>query len=305
MSNLLTILYEVLLPIFLVILAGYVMQRKYNMDLNPFAKVQLYLFVPALLFRNISSSRLAGSLVLKLVSFTIVLFLVLMVISAIVSKAFKLTKKRQKAFINAVTLRNMGNFGIPVISLVYAADPELPLSIHMIVLFTTSLLLNTVGLYNISSGTYSKIDAVKQVLRLPILYVIALGFLFMEKMWLVPSPIDSSIQIMAAGVVPLALFTLGAQLARSQIRRPDWPLSVAIMMRLLLSPLLAYGLTLIFGFTGIEAQVLIIGAAVPTAVNSVVLAMEFEGDTNYASETVFFTTLLSALTVTVIISLMT
>jgi len=60
-------------------------------------------------------------------------------------------------------------------------------------------------------------------------------------------------------------------------------------------------MTIIFGFTGVIAQVLIIGAAAPTAVNSVLLALEFKGDAGYASETVFLTTLLCLITVTLTI----
>lgn len=69
-------------------------------------------------------------------------------------------------------------------------------------------------------------------------------------------------------------------------------------MRLILSPLLAFALVYAFGIEGTMAQVLIIGASAPTAVNSVLLSIEFDGDATYAAQAVLITTLLSFVTVT-------
>jgi len=106
------------------------------------------------------------------------------------------------------------------------------------------------------------------------------------------------------GVVPLALFTLGAQLSETKIRLKDLSLFIAVIGRLIISPLIAYGLVLLFGIEGLMAQVLILGAAAPTAVNSVLLSIEFEGDYEYASQVVMLTTLLSIITVSIIIQLL-
>ncbi len=54
---------------------------------------------------------------------------------------------------------------------------------------------------------------------------------------------------------------------------------------------------------GIAAQVLIIGAGAPTAVNSVLMAVEFDGDATYASETVFTSTVFSAITVSIVVGM--
>jgi predicted permease len=227
-----------------------------------------------------------------------------MVLSYIIARIFKLERKKEKAFMNAVILRNQGNFGIPLITLLYSTTGNtFPLSIHMIALFTTNLLLNTVGLYNASSGTYTKKEAIVKVLRLPMVYVVLLGFMFKGLHITIPGPIQSTLTIMGNGVVPLALITLGAQLSSVKLKFLDKTLPIAVFMRLIISPLIAFVMTLAFGISGQMAQVLIIGAAAPTAVNSVLLAIEFKGDAEYASETVFLTTLLSAITVTVVIIL--
>lgn len=304
MTELLRILWEILTPIFLIVFFGYIIQKKLDLDLGPLTKVQFYMLIPSLIFVNIATSDLDANLVFLLFSFTIILFFLLMALSFGVAKITGIHRKKEKAFMNAVILRNQGNFGIPLITLLFAEiSPTFAISVHMIVLFSTNLLLNTVGLYNASSGSYTKKEALKNTLRLPMIYVILLGFIFKGFNLTIPGPINASLRLMANGVVPMALFTLGAQLANSKLKLKDPSLTIAVFMRLILSPLLAWLMTLAFGITGIMAQVLIIGAAAPTAVNSVLLAMEFDGDAEYASETVFLTTLLCSLTVTAVIYL--
>ncbi len=302
MTEMITIFWEVLMPIFMLIGAGVILQKKFNLDLNPLTKVQLYLFIPSLIFIKIATSELEESLVVAIVAYTVVVFFVLMALSMFVAKIMKVDRKKEKAFINAVILRNQGNYGIPLITLAFASlDSPFPLSVHMIVMFTTNLLLNTVGLYNASSGTYTKKEAVVKVLKLPMIYTIFAGFAFNIFSIPIPLPVETTITLMSQAVVPLALVTLGAQLAKTNLGLTDPSVFTAVGMRLILSPVIAWLLTIAFGFTGTIAQVLILGAAAPSAVNSVLLAMEFNGDADYASETVFLSTLLSVITVTLTI----
>lgn len=304
MKESLAIFTEVLLPIFMIIIAGFLLQKKFSFNLETLTKIQLYLLIPSLIFLNIANSQLQNNLILEITSFTVILFFILMFISFIVAKFFKLNRKKEKAFMNAVILRNQGNFGIPLITLVFlTTGNEFPLAVHMIALFTTNLLLNTVGLYNASSGTYTSKEAIINVLKLPMIYVVLLGFVFKGLQIGIPSPIESSLSILANGVVPLALLTLGAQLSNAKLSLINKTLPIAVILRLIISPLIAYAMTLIMGMSGEMARVLILGAAAPTAVNSVLLAIEFKGDAEYASETVFLTTLLSTITVTIVIIL--
>ncbi len=304
MKDMITIAWEILFPIFAIIIAGYFLQKKFSLDLTGFTKIQLYLFIPALIFVKIATSQLDDGLIGIVLTFTALLFVILMIISYGLAKLLGVDRKKEKAFMNAITLRNQGNFGIPLITLLYAGTVDgntFPLSVHMIALFGTNLLLNTIGLYNASSGTYTKKEALIKVLKLPMIYVVLFGFIYRSTGFPLEGPIYSTLIIMGNGVVPLALFTLGAQLASTRLTFIDKSLPVVVLTRLVISPLIAYGLTLLFGLSGIVAQVLIIGAAAPTAVNSVLLAMEFNGDAEYASESVFLTTLISLITVTLTI----
>jgi predicted permease len=77
-----------------------------------------------------------------------------------------------------------------------------------------------------------------------------------------------------------------------------------IVIRLLLGPLAAWAAAPLFGLDGLAADVLILAAGAPAAINTALLAHEFHADTRLASAAVFYTTLLSAVTVSVVLAIL-
>ena len=63
-------------------------------------------------------------------------------------------------------------------------------------------------------------------------------------------------------------------------------------------------LTWLFGFEGKIAAILILGTAAPAAINTALLAYEFKANSQFAAATVFYTTLLSVLVVTLLLSIL-
>jgi predicted permease len=60
--------------------------------------------------------------------------------------------------------------------------------------------------------------------------------------------------------------------------------------------------TWVFGFEGTVAAILIVGAAAPTAVNTALLAHEFNGNSRFAAAAVFYSTFLASLVVAAILA---
>ena len=72
-------------------------------------------------------------------------------------------------------------------------------------------------------------------------------------------------------------------------------------LSLLVGPLVGIGLTLALGLTGLARQVAIVGASMPAAVITTVLALEFDLDPSFATGAVFVSTILSPFTLVVLI----
>ncbi len=118
-----------------------------------------------------------------------------------------------------------------------------------------------------------------------------------------PKPIRDPLAYLSDGLIPVALITLGIQLSRSRLSAQLGAVSLVTFMRLIVSPVVALVMVAVWsavapGSIAQVAPVLVIAAGMPVAVNVVVLSMEYKRDFGLASQIIFATTLLSALTLT-------
>ena len=75
------------------------------------------------------------------------------------------------------------------------------------------------------------------------------------------------------------------------------------MLRLLGGPALACALVPLFHFEGETARIMIVSASFPTAVNTALIAHEMRGDSQFAAAAVFYSTLASMISVTLLVAL--
>lgn len=68
-----------------------------------------------------------------------------------------------------------------------------------------------------------------------------------------------------------------------------------------MGPLIAYYLIIVLQISGVVAQTLMISSAVPTAVNTALIAVECDNHPDFASQVVMVSTLFSLITVTGVI----
>ena len=186
-------------------------------------------------------------------------------------------------------------------------------AVQAFVLMTQNVLGYTLGLAIAGFAHPSEKGSMKnlwRILRLPVLpmLVVALAarwWLQIDPSHALPLAITKPAGYLSAALVPIALATLGAQLA-SKPRWPRWkPVSLVLVLRLLFGPiqmaLLLWGFHLL-GWRAVDlwpwpAELLILTAAVPTAVSTMFLTLELEGDTDLAADCVFWTTVLSCVTI--------
>lgn len=302
MSNFMGILVNIILPVFIQIGVGFLIQKKFHLNLQTLAKIQFYAFIPALLFNKIYTSDISGGDIGMIMIFAVSLFTVMTIVATLVSRACGFHIKREKALVNAVTLLNSGNFGLPLVALLYAGPmATTALTFQVFFMLTQNILMNTFGLFNCTFGKYSMKEGLLKILRMPMIYSIIIAFVLKITVIPVPGALLSSTEIMGMALVPVAIFTLGAQLAETRIRLNSLVVYVPVILRLMVGPLVGYFFIKLFGLQGLMAQVLFIASAAPSAVNSLLLSIEFDSDPEYASQTVFISTVLSALTVSVVI----
>ncbi|MGB8001694.1 MAG: AEC family transporter, partial [Anaerobacillus sp.] len=107
----------------------------------------------------------------------------------------------------------------------------------------------------------------------------------------------------ADAMVAIALVTLGAQVAQLRFARNLSVVYVSLILRLLLGPAIALGIIYVLGIDGVTAQALLISSAMPTAVNSAIIAQEYENEPELSAQIVLASTVFSMVTVTIVISI--
>ena len=111
------------------------------------------------------------------------------------------------------------------------------------------------------------------------------------------------LRLVADAALPVLLLILGTQLTAREPVHANGPLAAAVLVRLLASIPLGYGFGVLLGLEGLPLYVGTIQAAMPTAVNMVVIALEFDSWPEFVSNGVLLTTLGSLVTLTLLIAL--
>jgi predicted permease len=300
---LLQVFAQVLLPIFVMIAIGWVLDRRFNLDLNTLVKLNISLFVPAFVFVRIVESDVSGGMAARVIVFTITMIASMFLLGALIGRLNGYGIKETRALQIAAMFYNSGNYGIPLMTLAY---PVLGPVLQVFVILVQNLSNFTIGLFLVAPAGESRTRRLFYTLRQVSVWAVALGVLSRQLgipvrawPWLwVP------LQYLAAGLVGVALVTLGAQLSKTSHNQPWRRLSWALGLRLAVGPAVAFALVPVFGFHGEAAAVMVLSSSFPTAVNTALIAHEFKADAHFAAAAVFYSTLLSVITVTVLIALL-
>ncbi len=101
--------------------------------------------------------------------------------------------------------------------------------------------------------------------------------------------------ILSKALTPVAILSVGLMFKKPAIRTILIPLAVVLLLKLLLKPLFANYLGTVFSFPEIWKDVLVLMAAMPSAVLGVVFLKRYGGDASLASALLLVATLLSSI----------
>src|SRR5690606_16720112 len=104
------------------------------------------------------------------------------------------------------------------------------------------------------------------------------------------------------GFISVALITLGAQVAKLSFKSLEYRVWLSVILRLVVCPIIGLALIFLFQFDGMMAQALLISTAMPTSINSAIIAQEYDNEPEMAARIVLISTLVSSITVSVVIS---
>src|SRR5205823_2249115 len=140
-------------------------------------------------------------------------------------------------------------------------------------------------------------------LRLPLIWALVFGLGVRIAHVHLPTGLTDGVHLLSQAAVPVLLLTLGMQINRTRFTPVPEDLFIA-SLRLGLGPVTAYVAGRMLGLDHLALQVLVLQLATPTAVNALLVASEFGGDTARAARAVVLTTILAFGTLPVVMWLM-
>ena len=226
MSSVLSVLL-VTFPFFALVLCGYLAARSGILPqpaipgLNAFV---LFFALPCMLFRFGSSTPIA-QLLDPVVAGVYVLCALVMVGGMVAFTRARMGWNDAAFGALVAAFPNTGFMGVPLLVALLGAQAAGPAILTMLVdmLLTTSLCIALSRLDG--AGTHGMAVALRRALRgmltNPMPWSIALGALASALQWRLPGPLDKTVAMLADAASPVALFTIGAVLARSQMNQHD------------------------------------------------------------------------------------
>ncbi|MBN1164785.1 MAG: AEC family transporter [Candidatus Krumholzibacteriota bacterium] len=123
---------SVILPILFVVLLGFLLRRLSRLDEHAFSRLQLYVLSPALVFYSMAGSEVILSLVLKILLFIVIVSMVILAVVQGAGWLFKSGKAERNAMSLAAVMTNSGFYGVPVCLLAFGEQGMIYATMYLV-----------------------------------------------------------------------------------------------------------------------------------------------------------------------------
>jgi predicted permease len=200
----------------------------------------------------------------------------------------------------AAAMTNTGFVALPILHSIYGQPAVLPTAVATIfvaaVMFPATVVLLEIDGRGARGESASPLVLARQIVLNPMVLSTLIGLAWAIAGWPIPTPIATYMNIFADALTPCALFAIGLGLSLEGVRS-NLAASVALAaVKLVVMPLIVYGLCVASSLKPLDTIVAVVCAAVPTAKTVYILAREHDVEEPLVAATVSITTMLSVVT---------
>lgn len=300
---------NVTIPIFLVILLGYILRKIGLINENFVSTANKYVFkcaLPVMLFQDIAFTdtlrSAKGSFVLFCALVTIAMFLLVWLCSYIFLK----DKSLVGAFAQAGARGSAAILGVAFVENISGSAGMAPLmivsavpffNILSVIILTFSADLNKSAGEKKSHGAVIK-KSLFNIVTNPIIIGILLGIPFALLNVKFPAIATRTMDYVARTATPVALIAIGGGFDKQEATRRVKPAIWASLIKLVILPAVFLPLAVLFHFASSEMVAILIMLASPTTVSCYIMAVNMENDGPLTSNVILLTTIFSSVTLT-------
>jgi hypothetical protein len=295
--------FSVIAPLFLIILAGALLQRfrvvgdNWQTVLNEFA---LKIGFPALIFTSLTKAPFSFTEQAPLIAVNSVFILVLFFLAFIMGKLLKLNDRMRRTVFITFVFANIAYLGIPILVQV-SGEKILPTASLIVVVylfwnFTVGIAFLDITQRQNQRNVFK--DVAQNLLKNPLLISVLLGLIVAVTDIRLPVMINSALNMITASVTPVVLIVIGLFIGRSTFGKlADWiPVFGLSCFILVLKPALLYAGVHLTGLSLPDFRSSIIDAAMPLAITPFALAEIYDMDKEFIARGIVLSTILSIVT---------
>ena len=300
-------LIPIILPLLLIALAGYIAAKRTWLNQEQFSgisKATFSIFIPAFLFYRMSQADLSQSLSINIfASFYIPVLLCFALgfaLNFLLHSEYKKHKAGSAVYALGSSYSNNVIVGLPVL-LLAIGDNALPI-IFVIVTFHSAMLFALTSAIAATETNKEKgvnwFGFIKQTLTNPLVAAILSGLVVNLSGLSLPATVGRTLELLGQPAIALALFALGASIARYDIRGERKFIALASMIKLVALPCMVWFFaSQLFKLSSLETNVLVILSACPTGVNAYLIAQMHQVHRKAVASTVVVSTIASVISV--------
>ena len=256
------------------ITVGYVLQKLHIFPKetpNILNKFIIYISLPAIILLQVPKLNFSFDILIPAVVAWIVMLLTALLVLGI-SKALHWSKEITGSLLLVAILTNSSIMGIPIIN-AYLGEEAL----SYVLIYDqlgTFLALAVYGAfitayYSSNSNISFKLIVIK-IVTFPSFLALLVALLFLGQTF--PPIITNILSTFANTLIPVALVAVGLQLQFRLPKHDIKPLSIALLIKLIIAPLIAYGTVVLFGWNNLAGQVSIFEAGMAPMITAGAMA---------------------------------
>lgn len=290
------ILTKVTLPIITLIVLGFAMQGRLKLDVGTLNRVQVHVVMPAFLVHFLATGTQPLQALWPVMLVQLAMFVILVPFGWLVAIITRQRRGIAPLMGVGTAFANVGFFGIPVTQLAFGPDYLIYQSVLTAMM---AVFVCTVGVAVLAPAGTGRLAKLKTAFETPVIPAVILGLALRGFEIELPPIAAQPLQFLGSIFTPLALYTLGAQIASSgALKLEIVPQTMMLVLKFLVAPALAWWLCHLLALPHDVTAVVVVASATPVGVLLAVFAAEYGREPEFISTAVVISTALSPLVIT-------
>ncbi len=296
-----SILADIILPVFGLVLLGFVAGRAGWIRENAIEGLSVFVFtfaIPVMLFRNIANADLPENMPWDFILAYYGASLMLFAATLGIARLLRLEALGASIYAMSCTYSNVVLLGIPLVITSLGEAANVPLfiivSTHAAVMFFVTTFSAETARGDKSRLRHLPWQTLRVLVRNPIVVALAAGLVLNQLPFALPQTLDNVAAYLGSAALPCAVFSMGASISRYRISAEVKRIFMALVLKNLVHPALVWLFcALVFDVSPLWTAVAVMLAAAPSGINAYLFAQRYQVVVSATATVIVISTLVS------------